>query len=54
MHGFLQQLRLSLALHFRNRMALFYGYLFPTIFLVASGCSTGMSACRSRGTWASC
>jgi hypothetical protein len=35
MHGFLQQLRLSLALHFRNRMALFYGYLFPTIFLVA-------------------
>jgi ABC-2 type transport system permease protein len=35
MTGFLEQLRVSLALHFRNRMALFYGYLFPTIFLVA-------------------
>ena len=35
MNGFLEQLRLSLVLHFRNRMALFYGYLFPTIFLVA-------------------
>ena len=35
MKGFLEQLRVSLALHFRNRMALFYGYLFPTIFLVA-------------------
>ena len=35
MTGFLEPLRLSLALHFRNRMALFYGFLFPTIFLVA-------------------
>ena len=35
MSGFLEQLRVSLALHFRNRMALVYGYLFPTIFLVA-------------------
>jgi hypothetical protein len=35
MNGFFEQLRLSLVLHFRNRMALFYGYLFPTIFLVA-------------------
>ena len=35
MSGFREQLRLSLALHFRNRMALFYGYLFPTIFLIA-------------------
>ena len=35
MNGFLEQLRLSLVLHFRNRMALFYGYLFPVIFLVA-------------------
>ena len=35
MNGFLELVRLSLALHFRNRMALFYGYLFPTIFLVA-------------------
>ncbi len=35
MNGFLEQLRLSLVLHFRNRMALFYGYLFPIIFLVA-------------------
>ena len=35
MNGFLEQLRLSLVLHFRNRMALFYGYLFPAIFLVA-------------------
>ena len=35
MNGFLELVRVSLALHFRNRMALFYGYLFPTIFLVA-------------------
>jgi len=28
-------LRVSLRLHFRNRMALLYGYLFPLIFLVA-------------------
>src|SRR5687768_15390290 len=31
----LRQLELGLRLHFRNRMALFYGYLFPTIFLAA-------------------
>jgi hypothetical protein len=35
MHGLLYQLRISLRLHFRNRMALLYSYLFPTIFLVA-------------------
>ena len=35
MSAFLQQLRVSLSLHFRNRMALIYGYLFPTIFLIA-------------------
>ncbi|MSO51710.1 MAG: ABC transporter permease [Acidobacteria bacterium] len=35
MSGFMEQFRLSLVLHFRNRMALFYGYLFPVIFLVA-------------------
>lgn len=35
MSGFMEQLRLSLVLHGRNRMALFYGYLFPAIFLVA-------------------
>ena len=31
----LTQLAISLRLHARNRMALIYGYLFPTIFLVA-------------------
>ena len=35
MQAFLQQFRVSLRLHFRNRMALIYGYLFPTIFLIA-------------------
>jgi ABC-type transport system involved in cytochrome c biogenesis permease component len=33
MNGLLQHLGLSLRLHFRNRMALLYGYLFPLIFL---------------------
>ena len=33
MNGLLHHLRLSLRLHFRNRMALLYGYLFPLIFL---------------------
>ena len=33
--AFLQQFRASLRLHFRNRMALVYSYLFPTIFLIA-------------------
>jgi ABC-type transport system involved in cytochrome c biogenesis permease component len=35
MEPFLHQLRVSLQLHFRNRMAIVYSYLFPTIFLVA-------------------
>jgi len=35
MDAFLQQLRISLRLHFRNRMAILYSYLFPTIFLIA-------------------
>jgi hypothetical protein len=35
MQAFLQQLRISLALHFRNRMALIYSYLFPTMFLLS-------------------
>jgi hypothetical protein len=30
-----QQMLVSLRLHFRNKMAWIYGYLFPTIFLVA-------------------
>jgi ABC-2 type transport system permease protein len=35
MSGFRSYLALSLRLHFRNRMALLYGFLFPLIFLVA-------------------
>jgi ABC-type transport system involved in cytochrome c biogenesis permease component len=35
MNPLLEHLRVSLRLHFRNRMALLYGYLFPLIFLVA-------------------
>jgi hypothetical protein len=35
MDSFLHQLRIGLSLHFRNRMALIYSYLFPTIFLIA-------------------
>ena len=35
MKGLLEHLGLSLRLHFRNRMALLYGYLFPLIFLAA-------------------
>src|SRR5262245_14159184 len=35
MQAALQQLRISLALHYRNKMALIYGYLFPLIFLLA-------------------
>src|SRR5919106_6417823 len=35
MDAFLHQLRVSLQLHFRNRLALLYSYLFPTIFLIA-------------------
>ncbi len=31
----LQQLGISLKLHYRNKMALIYGYLFPLIFLLA-------------------
>jgi ABC-2 type transport system permease protein len=33
--AFTQHLTLSLRLHFRNRLALIYGYLFPLIFLAA-------------------
>ncbi len=35
MSPFLQQLRVSLRLYFRNPMAMIYGYAFPAIFLVA-------------------
>ena len=35
MNALLAHLGVSLRLHFRNRMALLYGYLFPLIFLVA-------------------
>src|ERR671939_1242075 len=35
MNGALHQLGITLRLYFRNRMAMMYGYLFPTIFLVA-------------------
>ncbi len=35
MNGLREHLSLSLRLHFRNTLALLYGYLFPLIFLVA-------------------
>ena len=35
MHAALQQLRISLTLHRRNKMALIYSYLFPLVFLLA-------------------
>lgn len=35
MNGVWQQLRISLTLYFRNRMAMLYGYLFPSVFLLA-------------------
>ena len=35
MRAFLQHLAASLRLHYRNKMALIYGYLFPLIFLLA-------------------
>jgi hypothetical protein len=35
MDAFIKQLGISLRLHARNKMALLYSYLFPTIFLVA-------------------
>ena len=35
MTGIWQQLRMSLTLYFRNRMAMLYGYLFPSVFLLA-------------------
>jgi ABC-2 type transport system permease protein len=35
MEALLSQMSISLRLHLRNRMALIYGYIFPTIFLVA-------------------
>jgi hypothetical protein len=33
--GIWLQLRMSLTLYFRNRMAMLYGYLFPSVFLLA-------------------
>jgi ABC-2 type transport system permease protein len=35
MNALAHQLAINIKLHLRNRMALLYGYLFPTIFLVA-------------------
>ena len=35
MNGLLLQLAVTLRLHFRNKMAVIYSYLFPTIFLLA-------------------
>ncbi len=35
MKGFVEHVAVTLRLHFRNRLALVYGYLFPVIFLAA-------------------
>ena len=35
MNGLAEQYVLSLRLYFRNKMGMFYGYLFPAIFLLA-------------------
>src|SRR6266581_6575648 len=35
MNGLLQQFGVNLRLYFRNKMGMFYGYLFPAIFLLA-------------------
>ena len=35
MNAFTHQLAMSLRLYFRNTMAMVYGYVFPTIFLIA-------------------
>src|SRR4029079_1303918 len=35
MNAFLEHFRANLRLHFRNTMALIYGYAFPAIFLLA-------------------
>ena len=35
MHALLRQVVVNLRLHFRNRMAIIYSYLFPTMFLLA-------------------
>jgi ABC-2 type transport system permease protein len=35
MNAFLQHFAVSLKLHLRNKMALVYGFIFPTIFLIA-------------------
>ena len=35
MNAFRAHVGMSLRLHFRNKMALLYGYLFPLIFLAA-------------------
>ena len=35
MHALFEQIAIGIRLNFRNRMALIYGYVFPTIFLVA-------------------
>ncbi len=35
MKAMVASLRCSLRLHFRNRMALVYGFLFPLVFLIA-------------------
>src|SRR3954463_13042382 len=35
MNGLLQQFGISLLLYFRNKMGMFYNYLFPAIFLLA-------------------
>src|SRR5437762_1498723 len=35
MRAFVQHLAVSLKLHYRNKMALIYGYLFPLVFLLA-------------------
>lgn len=35
MNGLFEQFAISLRLYFRNKMGMFYGYLFPIIFLIA-------------------
>ena len=54
MDAFLHQFRVSLNLHFRNRMALIYSYLFPTIFLIAFWVLYRYDRVPLARTWVSC
>ena len=53
MRGILEHFKLTLALNFKNRQALIYGYMVPFFFLIAFP-YVALVTCRNEIGWIMC